>query len=50
MDIVTNQAKDSLADDVTAALWLMGLPYSIQSEGYDPEYNAYRTILQLAVF
>lgn len=50
IDIVTNTGGDTLADDVAAALWLMDLPYSIQSEGYDPDYNAYRTILQLVVF
>jgi hypothetical protein len=38
-----------LVDEICAALWEMDLTYSIQSEGYDPEYNAYRTILQLAV-
>ena len=50
IDIVTNTGGDTLADDVTAALWMMDLPYSIQSEGYDPDYNACRTILQLVVF
>lgn len=49
IDIVTNQAEDLLVEDVCAALWRMGLPYSVQSEGYDPEFNAYRTILQLVV-
>lgn len=49
IDIVTQQEHDTLADDICAALWLACLPYSVQSEGYDPEYNAYRTILQLVV-
>lgn len=49
IDIVTNQKDDYLADDVCAALWLADLPYSVQSEGYDQEYNSYRTILQLVV-
>ena len=49
LDIVTNVQHDILVDEICAALWTMDLTYSIQSEGYDPEYNAYRTILQLAV-
>lgn len=49
IDIVTNIENDTLVDDVCAALWLAELPYSVQSEGYDQEYNAYRTILQLVV-
>lgn len=49
LDIFTTDPKDFLADDITAALWLMDLPYSVESEGYDDEYNAYRTILQLVV-
>ena len=49
IDIVTPYRDDHLVDDVTAALWFMDLSYSVQSEGYDPDYNAYRTILQLVV-
>ena len=49
IDIVTNIKDDLLVDDVCAALWMANLPYSVQSEGYDPDYNAYRTILQLVV-
>lgn len=49
IDIVTQSALDPLVDDVCAALWGMDLPYSIESEGYDPEYNAQRTILQMVV-
>ena len=49
IDIVTQNKDDFLVDDVCAALWLADLPYSVQSEGYDPEYNAFRTILQLVV-
>lgn len=49
IDIVTNSADDILVDDICAALWLACLPYSVVSEGYDPDYNAYRTILQLEV-
>ena len=49
IDIVTNIENDLLVDDVCATLWLAELPYTVQSEGYDPEYNAYRTILQLVV-
>lgn len=49
LDIITANPNDFLADDITAALWLMDLPYSVESEGYDDEYNAYRTILQLVV-
>ena len=49
IDIVSNIDGDFLVDDICAALWTMGLSYSIESEGYDPDYNAYRTILQLEV-
>lgn len=49
IDIVTNNPTDTLVDDVCAALWLMDLPYSVVSEGYDDEYSALRTILQLVV-
>lgn len=49
IDIITNIHDDTLVDDICAALWLMDLTYSVESEGYDDEYNAYRTILQLVV-
>lgn len=49
LDIITNVEHDMLVDEICAALWMMDLTYSVQSEGYDPDYNAYRTILQLAV-
>lgn len=49
IDIVTNIPDDTMVDDVLAALWLMDIPYSIQSEGYEDELAAYRTILQLVV-
>lgn len=49
IDIVTNLHNDCLEDDVCEILWMHGIPYSVVSEGYDPEFNAYRTILQLVV-
>lgn len=49
IDIVTNMHNDTLVDDVCAVLWMLGIPYSVQSEGYDDEYAAYRTILQMVV-
>lgn len=49
IDIVTNVKDDFLVDDICAALWQAELPYTVQDEGYDPDYNAYRTILQLEV-
>ena len=49
IDIVTNIHDDTLVDDICAALWMMDLTYSVESEGYADEYNAYRTILQLVV-
>lgn len=49
IDIITRSRDDTIVDDVCAALWLMDLTYTVQSEGYDPDYNAYRTILQLVV-
>lgn len=49
IDIVSNVPDDLLADDVCAVLWEACQPYSVVSEGYDPDYNAYRTILQLVV-
>lgn len=49
IDIITNNLDDTLVDDITAALWLMDLPYEVVSEGYDDDYAAYRVILQLVV-
>lgn len=49
IDIVTNIPNDLLVDDICAALWMMDLPYSVVSEGYDDDYAAFRTILQLVV-
>ena len=49
LDIITNRPGDFLADDVCAALWAMDLPYSVESEGYDDDYAAMRTIIQLVV-
>lgn len=49
IDIITNSHNDTLVDDVCAVLWLLDLPYSVESEGYDDEYSAYRTILQVVV-
>lgn len=49
IDIVTNRNNDSLAEDVCNALCMAYLPYSIISDGYDPDYNAFRSILQLVV-
>lgn len=49
LDIATNIWNDTLADDIMAALWTMDLPYEVVSEGYDDEYAAMRTILQLVV-
>lgn len=49
IDIVTNIPDDFLVDDICAALWLMDQSFEVISEGYDDEYAAFRTILQLAV-
>lgn len=49
IDIITNVCDDLLVDDICAALWAMDIPYSVVSEGYDDEYCAYRTILQMVV-
>lgn len=49
LDIITNIHDDTLVDDICAALWLMDIPYSVVSEGYDDDYAAYRTILQMEV-
>ena len=49
IDIVTNNPNDFMVDDILAALWMMDLPYMIVSEGYDDEYAAFRTIVQLVV-
>lgn len=49
IDILTQSVGDMLVDDVCAALWMMDLPYSVVSEGYDDDYAALRTILQLVV-
>lgn len=49
IDIVTNIPDDLLVDDISAALWMMDIPYSVESEGYDDDFAAYRTILQMVV-
>ena len=49
IDIITNNLDDTIVDDIAAALWMMDLPYSVVSEGYDDDYAAYRVILQLVV-
>jgi hypothetical protein len=49
LDIITNILNDTLADDICAALWAMDLPYTVESEGYDDDYAAMRTIIQLVV-
>ena len=49
IDIFTQSTLDILVDDVGAALWTMGIPYTVESEGYDPEYCCRRTILQMVV-
>jgi hypothetical protein len=49
IDIVTNVHGDLLVDDICAALWAMDIPYSVQSEGYEDDLSAYRTILQMVV-
>lgn len=49
IDIITDKLDDTLVDDIAAALWLLDLPYEVVSEGYDDDYAAYRTILQLVV-
>lgn len=49
IDIISNDYYDLLAEDVAVALWMMDLPYEVISEGYDDDYEAYRTIYQLVV-
>ena len=49
IDIVTRSPNDFMVDDILAALWMMDLPYVIFSEGYDDDYCAFRTIVQLVV-
>lgn len=49
IDIVTNVPDDFLVDDICAALWMMDQSFEVVSEGYDDEYAAFRTILQLVV-
>lgn len=49
IDIFTNVLNDTLVDDISSVLWTLDLPYEVVSEGYDDEYSAYRTILQLVV-
>ena len=49
LDIVTNIPDDSMVDDILTALCMMDQTYSVVSEGYDDEYTAYRTIVQLVV-
>lgn len=49
LDIITNLRDDPMVDDILAALWLMDQTYAIVDEGYDDEYTASRTIVQLVV-
>ncbi len=49
IDILTDDAHELLIDDVSSVLWTLDLPYSIQSDGYNPDYGCRRTILQLVV-
>lgn len=49
IDILSQQNDSIYAEDICAALWGMDIPYMVVSDGYDPDYNAYRTILQLVV-
>lgn len=49
IDIFTQTSLDLLVNSVTDALWDMNIPYSVESEGYDPEYCCRRTILHLVV-
>ena len=49
IDICTQSSCDTLVEDVCAALWMMDIPYTIESEGYDDDYAALRTILQMVV-
>ena len=49
IDIHTQSASDTLVEDVCGALSAMGLPYVVESEGYDDDYADLRTILQLVV-
>lgn len=49
IDIITNLEDDTLVEDVSEALKQMELPYSVVSEGYDDDYCAQRTILQLVI-
>nr|DAY77297.1 MAG TPA: hypothetical protein [Caudoviricetes sp.] len=49
IDILTDTVHELLIDDITAVLWTLDLPYSIQSDGYDPDYGCRRTILQMVV-
>ena len=49
IDIHTQSLSDTLVDEVFSALWLLDLPFTVESEGYDDDYNDIRTILQLVV-
>lgn len=49
IDIVSDIPDDTLVEEICAVLWLACLTYSVESTGYDPDYNANRTILQLVV-
>lgn len=49
IDIFSQQRDNIFAENICTALEALSLPFSIVSEEYDPEYSAYRTILQLVV-
>lgn len=49
LDILTPTREDILPADVFYVLWLLEIPYTVEEESYDPEYNRFRTILSLVV-
>ena len=49
VEIFSQQRNSVLSETVHAALFALYIPFAVISDGYDPEYTAFRTILQLVV-
>lgn len=49
IDVIDQRPDSPIVDSICAALWEMDLAYDVAGEGYDPDYNRYRTTLTLVV-
>lgn len=49
LDLLTLSSLDPLLDRVAYVLGTMALPWSIQSNAYDPDYGCFRSVVQVEV-